>query len=139
MTAENGLTGKLGFLGKSKEEPFGDEIPDVDLKWPKGTVDVADRNFDDVLKKYPLVVVDCWAQWCGPCRIVGPIIERMAKTHRGKILFCKLNIERNRITPKKYNVKSIPTILIFKNGSLVDRRTGIMPRKKLEPAITKYL
>ena len=113
--------------------------PNDDLQWPKSTVEMTDRDFDKIVKKYPIVVVDCWAPWCAPCRMVGPVIEAMAKDHRGKIVYGKLNVDENNNIANKYKIMSIPTILIFKNGKLVDQLIGAMPRKMLEPAITRHM
>ena len=106
---------------------------------PEKPLEITDANFPDVVQKYPLVVVDCWAPWCGPCRMVGPIIEELAGDYAGKIVFGKLNVDENGQTSAKYGIMSIPTMLIFKNGKLVDSPIGAMPREMLEPKITKYL
>ena len=102
-------------------------------------IEVTDSNFYGVIKSGGLVVVDCWAAWCAPCRIVSPIIDELAREYAGKILFGKLNVDLNRKIPMEYQIMSIPTILIFKDGKLVDRIIGARPRRALESAITKYL
>ena len=102
-------------------------------------IEVTDSNFYEVVKSGGLVVVDCWAAWCAPCRIVSPIIDELAREYAGKILFGKLNVDLNRKIPMEYQIMSIPTILIFKDGKLVDRIIGARPRRALESAITKYL
>ncbi len=99
-------------------------------------VKVTDETFKETVQGHSLVVVDCWAPWCGPCHMVAPIIEEMARDHAGKILFGKLNVDENRGVATQYQIMSIPTLLIFKNGKLVDRIIGAMPRKILEPKIT---
>jgi len=107
--------------------------------WPTEPIVVTDDKFEDTVQKYPRVVVDCWAPWCGPCIMVAPIIEELAKKYQGKIVFGKLNTDENQETMKDYNIMSIPTLLIFKSGKIVDRIIGAMPREELEPKITKYL
>ena len=107
--------------------------------WPNSPITVTDATFDDIIQKYPSVVVDCWAPWCGPCLMVAPIIEEFAKEFKGKIVFGKLNTDENQETLKEYNIMSIPTLLIFKNGKLVDRSVGAIPKEELEPEILKYL
>lgn len=102
-------------------------------------IEVTDSNFYEVVKSGGLVVVDCWAAWCAPCRIISPIIDELAREYAGKILFGKLNVDLNRKIPMEYQIMSIPTILIFKDGKLVDRIIGARPRRALESAITKYL
>jgi thioredoxin 1 len=102
-------------------------------------IEVTDSNFDEVIKENVLVVIDCWAVWCAPCRMIGPIIEELAKDYAGKIVFGKLNVDQNRNVPLKHQIMSIPTILVFKDGELVDRVVGAMPRKILESRILHHL
>jgi len=102
-------------------------------------VEVTDSNFNEAIKKGGLVVVDCWAAWCAPCRMVAPIIEELAEDYAGKVLFGKLNVDENRTVPFEHQIMSIPTILVFKNGKLVDRIVGAMPRRPLEERITRHL
>lgn len=107
--------------------------------WPNTPIMVSDTTFTPTIKKFPLVVIDCWAQWCGPCHIIAPVIEELARDYTGKIVFGKLNTDENRTSANKYNIMSIPTLLVFKNGKLVDQLVGAMPREMLEPMITKHL
>jgi len=102
-------------------------------------VEVTDTTFKRVIQSHPLVVVDCWAPWCGPCHIVAPLIEEMARDYAGRILFGKLNVDENPEAAMQYQIMSIPTLLVFKDGKLVDRIVGAMPRQVLEPKITSYL
>ncbi|MGQ9543665.1 MAG: thioredoxin, partial [Candidatus Bathyarchaeia archaeon] len=80
-----------------------------------------------------------WAPWCGPCHMVAPIIEELARDYAGKILFGKLNVDENPKLSMQYEIMSIPTLLVFKNGKLMDRLIGAMPKQTLEPKITQYL
>ena len=107
--------------------------------WPNTPITVSDTTFIQTIKEYPLVVIDCWAQWCRPCHMVTPVIEELARDFTGKIVFGKLNIDENRMSANNYNIMSIPTLLVFKNGKLVDQVVGAMPRDMLEPMITKHL
>jgi len=107
--------------------------------WPSEPQVLTEDNFEEYTKKYPLVVVDCWAPWCGPCRMVGPVVEELAKDYQGKIAFGKLNTDENQGIAMKFNIMSIPTFLIFKNGDLVERPVGAMPKTSLESTITKHL
>lgn len=102
-------------------------------------IEVTDSSFMEVTQSHPLVVIDCWAPWCAPCRMIAPIIEAMARDYAGRILFGKLNVDENHVTAMQYQVMSIPTLLVFKNGELVDRIIGAMPRHLLEPRITRHL
>ena len=105
----------------------------------KNPVEVTDATFTETIRAHSLVVVDCWAPWCGPCHMVAPIIEAMARDYAGKILFGKLNVDENPRVATQYQIMSIPTLLVFKKGQLVDQILGAMPRQMLEPRITRYL
>ncbi|NCN69000.1 MAG: thioredoxin [Candidatus Altarchaeum sp. CG12_big_fil_rev_8_21_14_0_65_33_22] len=102
-------------------------------------IDVNDSNFGETLKKYPVVVVDCWAEWCGPCRMIAPVVEELAKEYAGKIVFGKLNVDYNQEVPARYGIMGIPTLLIFKNGQNVDKIVGAAPKKMIEAKIKIYL
>jgi len=109
----------------------------------KGVIDkpiqVTDQTFEDTIRKYPVIVVDFWAQWCPPCHMVAPVIEELAKDYSGKVVFSKLNVGENRITAAKYGIMAVPTLLIFKNGKLMDQVTGALPRQHLEQRIKNIL
>ncbi|UCH38379.1 MAG: thioredoxin [Candidatus Bathyarchaeota archaeon] len=102
-------------------------------------IQVTDNTFTQAINRHSLVVVDCWAAWCGPCHMIAPIIEALARDYAGKIVFGKLNVDENRGTAMKFGIMSIPTLLVFKNGALVDRIVGALPRQTLEPQITRHL
>jgi thioredoxin 1 len=102
-------------------------------------VEITDATFKEMIQNHSLVVVDCWAPWCGPCHMVAPVIEELARDYAGKILFGKLNVDENLEVSMQYQTMSIPTLLVFKNGRLVDRIIGAMPRQMLEPKIAHYL
>jgi len=106
---------------------------------PNKPVDLTDGTFKDAVQNHPLAVVDCWAPWCGPCRFVSPIIEELARDYAGKIFFGKLNVDEHQAVAVQYGIMSIPTLLVFKNGVLVDKIIGAMPRRMLEPRITRNL
>ena len=90
------------------------------------------------MKNYPLVVVDCWAAWCAPCRAIAPMVDEMAKEYSGKVVFGKLNVDENPETTQKFGVMAIPTLLIMKNGEEVDRVVGILPKNQLEAKVSSY-
>ena len=98
---------------------------------PDKPIEVSDANFDEMVKKYKNVAIDCWAPWCGPCLMIAPVVEELAKELKGKIVFGKLNVDNNPKTAMRFNVMSIPTILLFKDGKLVDRIIGVMPKEFL--------
>ena len=102
-------------------------------------LELTDSTFTEFVQNNPFVVVDCWAPWCGPCLMVAPIIEELAKKYAGKIVFGKLNVDENPITASRYQIMSIPTLLVFRNGKLVDTIIGAMPKEMLEARITRFL
>jgi thioredoxin 1 len=106
--------------------------------YPEVPIKITDADIEENIKKYPLMVVDCWAPWCGPCRMIGPIIEELAKEKTGRIVFAKLNVDENRGTSMKYGIMSIPSLLVFKNGNLVDNIIGAMPKEMLKAKIAPY-
>jgi thioredoxin 1 len=102
-------------------------------------VEVTDATFNETVQNHRLVVIDCWAAWCGPCRMITPIVEELAREYAGKVVFGKLNVDKNRTVTMKYQIMSIPTLLVFSHGKLVDRITGALPKPALEAQITRHL
>jgi thioredoxin 1 len=100
---------------------------------------VDDSNFDELVHRHRLMVVDCWAPWCGPCRMVAPVIDELARDYAGKVLFGKLNVDENPQTSGRFEIMSIPTLLVMKNGIEVDRIVGAVPRSVIEATIRKHL
>ena len=98
---------------------------------PDKPIEISDANFDEMVKKYKNLAIDCWAPWCGPCLMIAPVIEELARELKGKIVFGKLNVDNNPKIAMKYNIMSIPTILLFRDGELVDRIIGAMPKEFL--------
>src|ERR687888_2313088 len=98
---------------------------------------VSDANFEtEVLKSADPVVVDFWAEWCGPCRMIAPALEEIAGSMAGKVKIVKLNVDENPATASKYGIMSIPTLMLFKNGELASRQIGAAPKANLEQWIT---
>lgn len=118
---------KLRKLIESKREVLSEPI------------DVSDSNFDEIINKHHLVVIDFWAPWCGPCYMIMPSIKNLAKKYAGKIVFGKLNVDQNQFSAVKYQTMAIPQLLIFKDGKLVDRLIGAMPEQMIEERIKRYL
>ncbi len=107
--------------------------------YPDSPVVVTDSDFEATVNKYPLVVVDCWAPWCGPFRMLGPTVDAIAKDYKGKDVFAKLNTDECIETASKFRIMSIPTLLYFKGGKLVDKSVGALPRPMLESQVKKHL
>jgi thioredoxin 1 len=101
---------------------------------------LTDNEFDtQVLKNSLPTLVDFWAEWCAPCRALGPVVEEVAKAHQGKLQVGKMNIDEHPNTPGKFGVRAIPTLLLFKGGSVVDQLVGLVNRAKIDEMLTKHM
>ena len=110
-----------------------------EANWPTEPVAVTDSDFDAFVTKYPLVVIDCWAPWCGPCRMVAPVVEALAREMSGKVAFAKLNTDENAAVPNRYRISAIPTLLVFKDGKLADRIVGARPKEQLQAELARHM
>jgi thioredoxin 1 len=106
----------------------------------EGMLEVEDGNFEaEVLKSDKPVLVDFWAPWCGPCKAIAPLVEDLSKSYGDKIKFTKCNVDNNPVTPAKYGIKAIPTLIFFKAGNVANQITGMVAKSKLEEALTKLV
>ncbi len=106
----------------------------------EGVMDIDDNGFEaEGLKSDIPVLVDFWAPWCGPCKAIAPTVEQLAKDFGGKIKFAKCNVDDNPVTPAKYGIRAIPTLIFFKGGEVADQITGMVAKAKLEEAINKLI
>jgi len=127
-----------GSITVTKEERV--QKPVQEQPGTQGQVlEVTDATFEATVAGPGVVVVDCWAVWCGPCRMVAPVIEELAKDYAGKVTFAKLDVDKNPATARRYGIQSIPTLLFFKDGKLVEQKIGAMPKAMLEPVVKKHL
>jgi thioredoxin 1 len=120
---------KLGQLMESKEKK---------QKMSAKLIQVTDSNFNEVVSRHSLALIDCWAPWCGPCLALAPAFEELAEEYAGKALFGKLNVDENPTTAECFQIFSIPTMLIMKNGREVDRIVGLVPKKHIEAVLGKH-
>ena len=102
-------------------------------------LEISDREFEEVVQKNRVVVVDFWAPWCPPCRALAPIVEELSKEYEGRAVLAKINVDQNRAKANEYGIRSIPTLLFFKEGKLVDRQVGAVPKRVIQEKIEKLL
>jgi thioredoxin 1 len=100
------------------------------------TIELNDSNFDQTINTEKPVLVDFWAEWCGPCKMIGPIVEELAGAYEGKAVVGKLNVDENPHTTAKFGIRSIPTLLVFKKGQIVDKQIGAVPKSVLEKKLS---
>ena len=100
---------------------------------------LTDLNFREEISKYPVILIDFWAPWCGPCRMVSPIIEQLASEYAGRVVFGKLNIDENQMVPRSFGIQSIPTMMILKNSRVVDILVGALPKAQIETKLRQHL
>ena len=104
------------------------------------TIEVNDNNFEEQINNSELpVLVDFWAEWCGPCKQIGPMLEEIANSKKDKLKIFKINIDQNPNTPQRFGVRGIPTLMLFKEGNLIDTKVGSLPKTALESWIETHL
>jgi thioredoxin 1 len=105
-----------------------------------GVVEVSDATFDqEVLKSEQPVLVDFWAVWCGPCKMIAPIVDEVATTFAGKLKVTKVNVDQNSATPSRFGIRGIPALLFFKGGKVVDQIVGYVPKEVIEDKVNRVL
>ncbi len=101
--------------------------------------EITDSNFAEFISSNPVVLVDCWAPWCGPCRMLSPVVDQLGEEYEGKAAIAKLNVDENPDVCEKYGIMSIPTLLFFKNGEFIDRMVGAHPKNNIAAKLNELL
>jgi len=128
------LTKKKGRVNSSKKKDMERRLYMSDL------FEVTDENFDtEIMNADMPSMVDFWAEWCGPCRMVSPVVEELAKEYEGKIKVAKMNVDQNRQTPARFGIRSIPTLIFFKGGEVSNTIIGAQPKSSIEEELKKLL
>lgn len=102
-------------------------------------IEITDANFDEVINTEQPVLVDFWAEWCGPCKMIGPVVEELAGDYEGKAVIGKVDVDSNPNTSAKFGIRSIPTLLVLKDGKIVEKQVGAVPKSVLAQKIDAHL
>jgi len=131
---------EISAIMKKKLEKYQEKLKLMnELKKINKPLNLTDSNFELEKSKYDLLVVDFWAVWCGPCRMVSPIIEQLAEQYAGKIVFGKVNVDENPLLSQRFNIQSIPTLMILKKGEIIDTMIGALPKGQIENKIKQCI
>jgi len=128
------------LLDPAAQVPTSPRKRNIEADMSTNTKPVTDQSFDtDVLKADGAVLVDFWAEWCGPCKMIGPALEELAAEFAGKLTVAKVNIDDNPVTPNNYAVRGIPTLILFKNGQPAATQVGALPKSRLKDWIASNI
>ena len=128
-------------LKHTKEKKLGElmGLKEKEHEMNPDPIHITDSNFNEIVNQHSLALIDCWAPWCGPCLALAPTIEELTEKYTGKVLVGKLNVDDNPRTAERFQIFSIPTMLIMKNGREVDRIVGLVPKNHVEAVLRKHL
>lgn len=126
-------------LERIKRRKLRELMKRLEMKKITTPIPLNDSNFDKILDNHVLILVDFWAPWCGPCRMIAPIIDELAAEYSGRVIFGKLNVDENPLTAQKFGIRGIPTLILFKNGKEVSRIVGVTPKNDIQKEIEKNL
>lgn len=124
-------------LHRIREKKMKEILEVMDAKKHLGVIHIDEANFQQVITSHPSVVIDFWAEWCGPCRMVGPIVEKLSKEFAGKVVFGKCNTDQNPKITTRYGISAIPTLLLFSHATLVQRIIGAYPEESIRAQVIR--
>ncbi len=131
---------EISAIMKRKKEILEEKLRSMnEIKKINKPINLTDSNFDIEKSKYSLLVVDFWAAWCGPCKMISPIIEQLAEQYAGKIVFGKVNVDENPHVSQRFGIQSIPTLMIVKEGHVIDVMIGALPKGQIENRIEQHI
>src|SRR5215204_3396679 len=131
---------EISAIMKRKKEILEEKLRSMkEIKKINKPINLTDSNFDMEKSKYSLLVVDFWAAWCGPCKMISPIVEQLAEQYSGKIVFGKVNVDENPLISQRFGIQSIPTLMILKKGQVIDVMIGALPKGQIENKIKQYI
>ncbi len=131
---------EISVIMKRKKEILEEKLRSMnEIKKINKPINLTDSNFDIEKSKYSLLVVDFWAAWCGPCKMVSPSIEQLAEQYAGKIVFGKVNVDENPRISQRFGIQSIPTLMIVKEGQVIDVMVGALPKGQIENRIKQHI
>ncbi len=107
--------------------------------WPEEPVEVTDENFDEFVEKYDVALIDFWADWCGPCKMLEPILKELAEEMQGDVAFGKVDVDKNKSKPSEFSISSIPTMIIFNDGDVADKMIGALSKEEIKEKLQGYL
>ncbi len=129
----------MGIWPGSKKESKNINIKNSEIEWPKNIVTLDDNNFEDFINQYPITIVDFWAEWCAPCKTMAPRLRRLFTIYRNRVAFGKIDIQKFQKISKKYNISSIPTLIFFKYGKVIQSSFGVKSVGKIKTMIDDAL
>lgn len=133
---------ELEEIKKKKMEKMMSEINkphEPTIEQPGKPIIITDATVDAASNQYPLLILDCWAEWCGPCRMIAPVLQQLAKDYKDKLKVAKINVDQEPDLAARYGIQSIPTLLFFKGGQMVKQQIGAVPRPALEKIVKELV
>ena len=131
---------ELGLINEKKMKELQQLVNEKELlKTIKEPITLSDSTFFETINKFPLMLVDFWAPWCGPCRMMSPIVDQIGRDYPGKLAVGKINVDENQLIARQFNVSSIPTLILFKRGKLLNKIIGAVSKNRINEMVKMHL